>query len=60
VGQIDRPLAQDLVNRFVAVGAQYVFVGPHTGLRGPRPIVQPLYLHDNHMHVRIHNPLGDG
>jgi murein endopeptidase len=60
VGQIDRPLAQDLVDRFVAAGAQYVFVGPHTGLRGPRPIVQPLYLHDNHMHVRIHNPLGDG
>jgi hypothetical protein len=30
-----------------------VFVGPHVGLRGPRRIVQPLRLHDDHMHVRI-------
>jgi murein endopeptidase len=53
VGQIDRALAQDLVNRFVAAGAQFVFVGPHTGLRGPRRIVETLVLHDDHMHVRI-------
>ena len=58
VSQIDHALAQDLVNRFVAAGAQLIFVGPHTGLRGPPRIVQPLYLHDNHMHVRIPNPLG--
>jgi hypothetical protein len=51
--QIDRPLAQDLVDRFVAAGAQYVFVGWHTGLRGPRRIVQKLVYHDDHMHVRI-------
>jgi Penicillin-insensitive murein endopeptidase len=35
VGQVDRRLAQELVNRFVRAGAQYVFVGPRTGLRGP-------------------------
>jgi murein endopeptidase len=32
VAQIDRALAQDLVRRFVAAGAVYVFVGPNTGL----------------------------
>ena len=52
-GQIDRNLAQDLVDRFVAAGAQFVFVGPHTGLTGPSHIVQPLANHDNHMHVRL-------
>jgi murein endopeptidase len=51
--QIDRPLAADLLHRFVRAGARYVFVGPHTGLRGPRRIVQPLVHHDDHMHVRI-------
>jgi hypothetical protein len=56
--QIDRPLAQDLVDRFVAAGAANVFVGPHTGLKGPPAIVEelPAY-HDNHMHVRLP---GDG
>jgi murein endopeptidase len=57
VSQIDDRLAQVLVDRFVAVGAQYVFVGPHTGLTGPREVVQPLPLHDDHMHVRLYNPL---
>jgi murein endopeptidase len=51
--QIDRALAQDLVHRFVRAGAQYVFVGPHTRLRGPHGVVQQLVHHDNHMHVRI-------
>ncbi len=51
--QIDRALAQDLVTRFVSAGAVKVFVGPHTGLRGPRRIVQRLIYHDDHMHVRI-------
>lgn len=52
-GQIDRALAQDLVDRFVAAGAQYVFVGRRTGLRGPRRVVQAIPLHDNHLHVRL-------
>jgi murein endopeptidase len=51
--QINRVLAQDLVNRFVAAGAQYVFVGPRTGLTGPRRVVQRLGHHDDHMHVRF-------
>jgi Penicillin-insensitive murein endopeptidase/Zinc carboxypeptidase len=56
--QINRPLAQDLVDRFVAAGAAKVFVGPNTGLRGPPAIVEVLpFHHDNHMHVRLP---GDG
>jgi hypothetical protein len=51
--QIDRPLAQDLVDRFVGAGAVRVFVGPRTGLRGDPRIVQRLVRHDNHLHVRI-------
>ena len=51
--QVDRALAQDLVNRFVRAGAKFVFVGLHVGLRGPRRIVQAIPLHDNHLHVRI-------
>ena len=54
--QIDRKLAQELVNRFVAAGAQFVFVGPHTQLRGPRRIVQVVPHHDDHLHVRIFDP----
>ena len=52
-GQIDRRLAQELLDRFVAAGAQRIFVGPHTGLTGPRRVVQALDHHDNHMHVRL-------
>jgi murein endopeptidase len=54
--QIDRSLAQELVNRFVAAGAQFVFVGPHTHLRGPRGVVQVIRHHDDHLHVRIFDP----
>ena len=49
---IDRRLSQDLVNRFVAAGAQYVFVGLNTKLRGPKKVVQPIAHHDDHIHVR--------
>ena len=54
VGQIDLELAQDVVNRFVAAGAQFVFIGPSTPFHGPSGIVEPLAEHDNHMHVRIY------
>jgi penicillin-insensitive murein endopeptidase/zinc carboxypeptidase len=56
--QIDRGLAQDLVDRFVAAGVAKIFVGPRTGLTGPPAIVEelPAY-HDNHLHVRLP---GDG
>ena len=53
VAQIDRALAQDLVDRFVRAGARFVFVGPNTGLTGPPGVVQPLTHHDNHLHVRL-------
>jgi len=57
-GQIDRSLAQDLVDRFVATGAAQVFVGRRARLKGPPAIVEalPAY-HGNHMHVRLP---GDG
>jgi murein endopeptidase len=55
---IDGVLAQDLLSRFVAEGVQYVFVGTHTGLRGPRKVVQVLAHHNDHMHVRIFRPRG--
>jgi murein endopeptidase len=53
VDQIERDLAQELVDRFVAAGAERVFVGPNTGLTGPPGIVQALINHDNHVHVRL-------
>jgi murein endopeptidase len=51
--EIDRRLSQELVDRFLAAGAQVIFVGPNTGLRGPPERVQPLVHHDNHLHVRL-------
>jgi len=51
--QVELRLAQDLVDRFVAAGAVRVFVGPNTGLTGPAAIVEVLWNHDNHLHVRI-------
>ena len=50
---IDRRLSQELVDRFLAAGAQVIFVGPNTGLRGPPGRVQALAQHDNHLHVRL-------
>jgi murein endopeptidase len=51
--EIDRRLSQELVDRFLAAGAQVIFVGPNTGLGGPPGRVQPLAHHDNHLHVRL-------
>ncbi len=51
--EVDRVLAQGLVNAFVRAGATDVFVGPSLGLRGPRRIVQPLVHHDDHLHARF-------
>ena len=55
VEDVDRALAQDLVNRFVAAGAQHAFVGLRVGLTGPAPVVQAIAHHDDHVHVRIAN-----
>jgi Penicillin-insensitive murein endopeptidase len=54
--QIDRRLAQDLLDRFLAAGAKVVFVGFSTGLRGPSGLVVPYPNHQNHMHVRFPAP----
>jgi hypothetical protein len=51
--QIDLRLAQDLLDRFLAAGAEIVFVGYSTGLRGPEDVVVPYPRHENHMHVRF-------
>jgi murein endopeptidase len=53
VEQIDLRLAQELVDGFVAAGAELVYVGPNTPLTGPPGVVVPLWNHDNHLHVRI-------
>jgi hypothetical protein len=50
---IERRLAQDLLDRFIAAGATMVFVGYHTDLRGPRDVVVPYPNHEDHMHVRF-------
>jgi hypothetical protein len=54
--QIDGRLAQELVDRFRAVGAVKIFVGPRTRLHGPPHVVQRLSHHDDHLHVRLGAP----
>jgi penicillin-insensitive murein endopeptidase len=56
--EIDHRLAQDLLDRFVAAGAQMIFVGDSTGLQGPVGVVIPYSGHDYHMHVRFPPPGG--
>jgi hypothetical protein len=56
--QVDRRLAQDLLDRFVAAGARMIFVGYGTGLRGPSKVVIPYPNHEDHMHVRFPRPGG--
>jgi murein endopeptidase len=51
--QVDRVLAQELVDRFVNFGAIKIFVGPHVRLSGRRNVVTPLVYHDDHLHVRL-------
>ena len=56
VSEIRLRLAQDLVDRFVAAGAELIYVGPSTSLTGPPGVVVAAANHDNHLHVRIPNP----
>jgi murein endopeptidase len=51
--QVDRRLAQELLDGFVTAGAKVVFVGFSTGLRGSSGVVVPYPNHENHMHVRF-------
>ncbi len=53
IEEVDVPLAQDLVDRFVAAGATTVYVGPNLPLTGPPGVVVPLVNHDNHLHARF-------
>src|SRR5215210_7050099 len=52
-GDIDRRRSQEVVGRFLAAGAQVIFVGQNTGLRGPPERVEALVHHDNRLHVRL-------
>jgi murein endopeptidase len=54
--QMNRRLSQALLDLFVAAGADVIYVGPNTRLTGPPHVVQVLWNHDNHLHVRIHDP----
>jgi murein endopeptidase len=55
--EVDAAAARELVDAFVAAGAQYAFVSPalyrRGQIRGPRGVVIPLSPHDDHVHVRI-------
>jgi hypothetical protein len=50
---VDRIRSQQLVDRFVAAGAEKVFVGFGMGLHGPRGVVAAIPYHQDQMHVRI-------
>jgi Penicillin-insensitive murein endopeptidase len=56
--EIDRSLSQDLLDRFVAAGAQMIFVAPSRILHGPARVVIPYPGHEYHMHVRFRPPRG--
>jgi Penicillin-insensitive murein endopeptidase len=56
----DRELTQQLLDRLIALGAQYVFVGPGLDLHGPPGIVVTWPNHDDHLHWRIPDPDGTG
>jgi murein endopeptidase len=53
IGQVDRARAQDLVDRFVAAGAQKIFVSRRLRLRGPSDVVMHWPRHGDHLHVRL-------
>ena len=56
--QVDRKLAQELVDRFVRAGARTILVGPSLKLRGRG--VQPWPHHDDHLHLRLSAQPGQG
>jgi murein endopeptidase len=53
VDQVDRRLAQSLVDHLLRAGARTVLVGPSTGLSGPPRRVEVLVNHDDHLHARM-------
>ena len=54
--QINHRLAQDLLDLFLAAGAQKIFIAPSSGFRGPADVVMPWPGHEYHMHVRFPPP----
>jgi hypothetical protein len=54
--QIDRALTQELLDRFLAAGADVIFVGYSLGLVGPKDRMVPYPNHEDHMHVRFPPP----
>jgi conjugal transfer mating pair stabilization protein TraG len=56
----DRELTQRVVDRLLAVGAEYVFIGPSLDLHGPPGVVVTWPNHDDHLHWRIPDPDGAG
>lgn len=56
--QVNPRIAQWLVDQFVAEKPEFVFTGPSLNLKGPAGIVAPLANHDDHLHIRFHNPDG--
>ncbi len=54
--EVDFERATEIVNRFVAAGADRIFVGRTTPLRANLPVVQRLRGHADHLHVRFPDP----
>jgi murein endopeptidase len=54
--EADFARSRELVDRFVAAGAEVIYVGRLTPLRSPNPVVEPARKHDDHFHVRFPNP----
>jgi murein endopeptidase len=59
-GNYDVELTQDLVDRLVVRGADLVLIGPSLDLSGPRGVVMRWPNHDDHLHVRVLDPDGEG
>ena len=53
IGDVDRRLAQDLLDRFLAAGAVRAVVDPRLGLRAPAAKLEHQPLHEEHIHVRF-------
>lgn len=51
--QVDRPLSQDLLERFLDAGAIVVRVDGRLGFRAPAGKMEPAAFHEEHMHVRF-------
>lgn len=51
--EVDRRLAQDLLDRFLEVGAVRVVVDARVGLTGPARKIASAPFHEDHMHIRF-------